>query len=233
MREIGAQPMIDLMRSLGVESHMDPYPSICLGTTDITLFEMVGAYTAFANQGVYSKPFFITRIEDKYGNILEEFSTESKPVLSEQTAYVMVELMRYIVKRGTAVRLWLPNYEYKLKSDIGGKTGTTQNHSDGWFMGYTPQLVAGAWVGGEDRFMRFDDMKYGQGASSALPIWALFFKSLYANPTLGYDTTAVFEKPKGRLTIELDCSKYDRYELLMQEKDDSIKAAKGYGSEYD
>ncbi len=210
MKQIGPQPLIDLTRRLGIVSHIDPYPSICLGTPDITVQEMVGAYTAFANKGVYTKPIFITHIEDKNGNLIQSFPTESIEVMSEQTAWIMVEMLRYIVKTGTGTRLWSSRYEYQLKNDIGGKTGTTQNHSDGWFLGITPQLIAGVWVGGEDRFMRFERMSLGQGASMALPIWALFFKSIYENPALGYDTEITFEKPKQKLTIELDCSRYEK-----------------------
>ena len=217
--------MIDLMRALGINSPIDPYPSICLGTTDLTLQEMVGAYTAYANKGIYSKPFYVTRIEDKNGNVIQEFPTESKQAMSEQTAWVMVQMLQYIVKQGTGMRLWLPRYGYELKNQIGGKTGTTQNHSDGWFMGITPQLVAGAWVGGEDRFMRFESMKYGQGASSALPIWASFFKSVYAD-SIGYDPAATFEKPRQKLTIEMDCSRYEK------ESEFEFKP-KSYGDDYD
>lgn len=227
MKQIGPQPVIDLVRRLGITSPIDPYPSICLGTPDLTLEEMVGAYTAFANKGVFSKPTFITRIEDKNGNVIQDFPTESIEAMSEQTAYIMVEMLRYVVRHGTGVRLWLPSYEYQLKGDIGGKTGTTQNHSDGWFMGITPQLIAGVWVGGEDRFMRFESMKYGQGASSALPIWALFFKSVYADSTLGISPEVKFEKPQQRLTIELDCTKYDKFGT----NEDPFKTSKGYGED--
>lgn len=227
MKQIGPQPVIDLVRRLGITSPIDPYPSICLGTPDLTLEEMVGAYTAFANKGVFSKPSFITRIEDKNGNVIQDFPTESIEAMSEQTAYIMVEMLRYVVRHGTGVRLWLPSYEYQLKGDIGGKTGTTQNHSDGWFMGITPQLIAGVWVGGEDRFMRFESMKYGQGASSALPIWALFFKSVYADSTLGISPEVKFEKPQQRLTIELDCTKYDKFGT----NEDPFKTSKGYGED--
>lgn len=227
MKQIGPQPVIDLVRKLGITSPIDPYPSICLGTPDLTLEEMVGAYTAFANKGVYSKPSFITRIEDKNGNVIQDFPTESIEAMSEQTAYIMVEMLRYVVRHGTGVRLWLPTYEYQLKGDIGGKTGTTQNHSDGWFMGITPQLIAGVWVGGEDRFMRFETMKYGQGASSALPIWALFFKSVYADSTLGISPDIKFEQPQQRLTIELDCTRYDKFGT----NEDPFKTSKGYGED--
>jgi penicillin-binding protein 1A len=226
MKEIRPQPMIDLMRSLGIESPIDPFPSLCLGTADLTLLEMTGAYTAYANRGIYSKPIYVTRIEDKNGNVIQEFPAEGREAMSEQTAFVMVQMLQYIVRRGTGMRLWLPQYGYELKNDIGGKTGTTQNHSDGWFMGITPQLVAGAWVGGEDRFMRFESMKYGQGASSALPIWATFFKTLYADTTIGYEPSATFEKPHQKLTIELDCSKYEKVEDL------EFKP-KSYGEEFD
>ncbi|HXH19235.1 MAG TPA: transglycosylase domain-containing protein [Chitinophagales bacterium] len=226
MKELQPQPLIDLMRSLGIESPVDPYPSICLGTTDLTLLEMTGAYTAYANKGVYSKPIFITRIEDKNGNVIQEFPNESHEVMDESTAYAMVEMLRYIVRHGTAMRLWLPQYGYELKNDIGGKTGTTQNHSDGWFMGITPQLIAGVWVGGEDRFMRFETMKYGQGASSALPIWASFFKSVYADTSIGYSPALTFEKPAHKLPIELDCSRYEK-EFSFESK------PREYGEEFD
>ena len=226
MKEIRPQPLIDFMRTLGIESPMDPYPSLCMGTADIMLLQMTGAYTAYANKGVYSKPFYISRIEDKNGTVILEFAPESREVMSEQTAWVMVEMLRHIVKHGTGRRLWFPSHGYELKSDIGGKTGTTQNHSDGWFMGITPQLVAGVWVGGEDRFMRFDNMKYGQGAASALPIWAHFFKSVYADTTLGYDPEIKFEKPLKKLTIETDCSRYEK------ESEFEFKP-RSYGEEFD
>ncbi|GIV33666.1 MAG: penicillin-binding protein 1A [Chitinophagales bacterium] len=209
MKQMSPQAVIDFTRKFGIQSPIDPYPSICLGTADLTLYEMVGAYTAFANKGIYSKPFYISRIEDKNGNLIQEFHPESQEAMSEQTAYIMVEMLRYVVNHGTGIRLRLPSYGYQLKMDIGGKTGTTQNHSDGWFIGITPELIGGVWVGGEDRFMRFENMKYGQGASTALPIWALFFKSVFANDSLGYDPNAQFEKPAQKLTITLDCSRYE------------------------
>ncbi len=209
MKEIGPQPVIDLARKLGIRSHIDPYPAIALGTADISLMEMVGAYTAFANKGFYTEPIFVSRIEDKNGNIIYEGVPEKREALDEQTAYIMVDMLRGVtMSGGTAVRLRSPRY-YALTGDMGGKTGTTQNHSDGWFMGITPDLVAGAWTGGEDRFMRFRSLEYGQGARMAMPIWGLFFQKLYADKELGYDMDKKFEKPKSRMTIELDCSKYE------------------------
>lgn len=217
IKQIGPQPIINLVRRLGITSHIDPYPSICLGTPDISLMEMIGAYTAFANKGMYSKPYYISRIEDKNGNIIQEFTPNRTEVLSEETTWAMVNMFRDVVQNGTGKRVWLPSYPYKLNFlDVGGKTGTTQNHSDGWFMGITPDLIAGSWVGCEDRFVRFRNIRDGQGASTALPIWAGFFKGLYENDSLytelGFDPSRKFEEPKEDIGIELDCSKYETEE---------------------
>lgn len=205
MKQIGPQPVIDMARRLGITSHIDPYPSICLGTPDISLLEMVGAYTAFANSGVYSKPFFVTRIVDKNGNLVQEFPAEKTEALSEQTAYAMVELLRNVTTYGTGARL---RGMYKIAADMGGKTGTTQNQSDGWFMGITPQLVAGSWAGCEDRFVRFRSLEMGQGARTAMPVWALFFQKVYEDKSLGYDINTRFASPSVPTTIEIDCNKY-------------------------
>ncbi len=205
MKQIGPQPVIDLVRRLGITSHIDPYPSICLGTPDISLMEMTGAYTAFANQGVYSKPHFIARIVDKNGNLIQEFPSERIEALSEQTAFAMAELLRNVTVYGTGARL---RGQYKLTGDLGGKTGTTQNQSDGWFMGFTPYLVAGSWAGCEDRFVRFRSLEMGQGARTAMPVWALFFQKVVQDKTLGYDYDAKFLPPTNDISLELDCNKY-------------------------
>ncbi len=205
MKQIGPQPVIDMVRRLGITSHIDPYPSICLGTPDISLMEMTGAYTAFANSGVYSKPTFVTRIVDKNGNVVQEFPAEKTEALSEQTAYAMVELLRNVTTYGTGARL---RGMYKIAADMGGKTGTTQNQSDGWFMGITPQLVAGSWAGCDDRFVRFRSLEMGQGARTAMPVWALFFQKVYADKSLGYDINTRFTSPSTPTTIEIDCNKY-------------------------
>jgi len=226
--KVKPQNVIKLIRKLGITSHIDPYPSICLGTPDITLFEMAGSYTAFANRGVRTKPLFMSRLEDKNGNIIQEFPSERVEAMSEQTTYIMIQMLRNVIRKGTGLRLIIRKYPYQLKMDIAGKTGTTQNHSDGWFIGLTPELLAGVWVGGEDRFMRFRRIDLGQGASMALPIWGLFFKKLYEDETFGFDTKMKFEKTKSPMTIELDCSKYET-----EKNDEYSPSPKTYGSEFE
>ena len=168
MHQMNPEALITKVRDMGIEdeTQIDPVPAICLGTPDISLFEMVGAYTTFVNKGKYTQPIFISRIEDKYGNVIQDFNPRTKEVLSEKTAYVMIELMRNVISSGTGRKL---RYMYDLKNEIVGKTGTTQNQSDGWFIGLTPDLIAGAWVGCEDRFVRFRTIRYGQGAALASP----------------------------------------------------------------
>ena len=205
MKQFGPAAVVEFARNVGITSPLDPVPSLCLGTADISLYEMTGAYSTFANKGTWIEPTFITRIEDRNGKVLEEFIPDSKEVLSEEKAYLMVNLMEGVVSSGTGVRL---RYKYNLNTAIAGKTGTTQNNSDGWFMGITPDLVAGAWVGGEDRSVHFDNTSEGQGASMALPIWAYFFQRVYADKTITISKGA-FEKPKRKMMMDLDCSKYD------------------------
>lgn len=232
IKQIGPQPVVNLVRRLGITSPIDPYPSISLGTPGISLMQMLGSYTAFANKGVFSKPIYISRIEDKNGNVIQEFTPNRTEVLSEETAWVMVEMLRNVVQHGTGKRVWLPSYPYHLNYlDIGGKTGTTQNHSDGWFMGITPDLIAGTWVGCEDRFVRFRTLREGQGANTALPIWAGFFKHVFENDTLysnlGLDPNKKFESPENDLSIELDCSKYNNSE------EEDFDENNFYGSEFE
>ena len=181
MHEITPEAVRDLAIQMGIRSEIPLQPSICLGTADVSLFEMVGAYTTYANRGVYTEPFFVTRITDRNGNVIADFSGSQREVLDEKTCYTMVEIMRHVVAGGTAQRL---NYRYQLKGDIIGKTGTTQNNSDGWFMGAYPDLVAGSWVGCDDRYIRFNSTQLGQGASTALPVWALFFQKVIADSNL-------------------------------------------------
>ncbi|GHU86846.1 hypothetical protein FACS1894153_4460 [Bacteroidia bacterium] len=177
------QTVIDLARKMGITSPIDPVPSICLGSCDLSVYEMTGAFSTFVNEGLYIKPTFITRIEDKHGNILETFVPESNEAISKDAAYMTVRLLQGVVDAGTGVRL---RYKYGLNGAIAGKTGTTQNQSDGWFMGCLPRLVTGVWVGGEVRSIHFRSITYGQGANMALPIWALFAKRLYSDKTLDY-----------------------------------------------
>lgn len=206
MKQLGPQPMIDLARRMGITSDMPPYPSICLGVPDISVYEMTGAYGTFANKGTYSKPRYLLRIEDNKGSVIQDFTTKQVEVISEQVAYVMVKMLRNVVDYGTGSRI---RNRYGITSEMGGKTGTTQDNTDGWFMGFTPQIVGGCWVGGDDRIIRFKSMFYGQGASMALPIWAYFIKSCYADKSLDISPNAHFPQPEGEMTIETDCGKYN------------------------
>jgi len=201
-----AEGSIQIARSMGIRSDMEPYPSICVGIPEVLLVELVGAYCTFANKGVYTKPLFVTRIEDKNGNILATFQPARHEAISEETAYIMIDLMKGVTQYGTSIRL---RYMYNFKGEIAGKTGTTNNHSDGWFMGITPNLVSGVWVGGEERSIHFRSMEHGQGARMAMPIWAKYMQKVYADSTLGYSESDRFEKPLKKLSIELDCKKYD------------------------
>lgn len=216
---VGPQMVVDLANKLGIESNMLPVPSIALGTPDISVYEMVGAYATFANQGVYTKPVMITNIEDKNGTILYQFKPETRDVISEETAYVSVKLLEGVTQSGSGIRLRgkgadsyradyreiITGYPYEFTNPIAGKTGTTQNQSDGWFMGMVPNLVTGVWVGAEDRAAHFASITYGQGAAMALPIWGLYMKSCYADNELNISKDD-FVAPKN-LSITIDCSK--------------------------
>ena len=208
MHEIGPQSVVELVKTMGVKSDIPVQPSICLGTPDVSLMEMVGAYTTYANKGTHVEPIFITRIEDRNGNVLQDFVANKNEALDEQTCYVMDELLRNVVLGGTAVRL---RYRFHLMNDIFGKTGTTQSYADGWFIGCTPDLIAGSWVGCDDRYIRFHSMENGQGATTALPIWAYFFQKVYSD-SLHFKNEINpehrFEAPKEKITIEMDCSKF-------------------------
>ena len=170
--------VVDIMRKMGITGDIPAVPSLVLGTPEISLYEMVGAYCTYVNKGVYISPILVTRIEDKTGVVLTEFKTHKEEAFGEETAYKMLNLLQGVVNEGTGIRLRL---KYQLYSQIGGKTGTSQNQSDGWFIGVTPNLVSGVWVGGEFRSIHFNNIAFGQGANTALPIWALYMKSVYAD----------------------------------------------------
>lgn len=206
MKKFGPRAVVNLARRMGITAPLDPVPALCLGVADISVYEMVGANSTFANQGRYMQPIFVTRIEDKNGKVLEEFVPNTDEVFNEEKAYVMCELMKGVVLYGTGSEL---RYKYKLTNPIAGKTGTTQNNSDGWFIGMTPDLVAGAWVGGEDRSVHFNTMEYGQGARMALPIWGKFFSRVYGDKSIKI-SKGDFYRPAHMSEIELDCSKYDK-----------------------
>lgn len=204
MKQFNPQSVVEVMRKMGVYSPIDPVPSLFLGTSEITLYEMVGAFGTFGNKGVYTQPYFITRIEDKYGNVIATFSPERHDAVDEQTAYLMTYLLQNVVDQGTGNRLrWHEDYG-QFEGPIAGKTGTTQDQADGWFMGFTPQLVAGAWTGADLLHIHFPLLRDGQGANMALPIWGRFMKKVYADKTLEYNEDAEFEKPMN-FTIDLNC----------------------------
>lgn len=205
MKQFGPDAVIQIARKMGITAPLDPYPSIALGTADISVYEMVGAYATFANKGVYTQPQYILRIEDKNGIVLQEFVPRKVEAISEETAYLMLNLLQGVTQYGTGLRL--RGSKYGFTNPIAGKTGTTQNNSDGWFVGITPELVAGAWAGCEDRAIHFRSTQLGQGANTALPVWGLFMKKVYADPALQY-SKGEFEKPEKPLGVELDCSKY-------------------------
>jgi penicillin-binding protein 1A len=190
---------------MGIVNDLEPYPSICLGTMDLSVYEMVGAFGTYANKGVYVKPYYIQSITDKNGTVLFTQMPETEQAMSEQTSYVMLKMMERAAY-GTAARL---RYKYNLQNPIACKTGTTQNQSDGWFIGVTPDLAAGAWVGNDHRAIHFRSLQGGSGADMALPIWAYFFQKVQADKSLKLNF-GDFEVPKRDLTINLDCYKHEQ-----------------------
>ena len=189
MKQLGSLSMVSQMRKMGVGGFIDPVASLCVGSADLSVYDMVTAYNTFPSGGVYTSPVFVTRIEDSDGNILGQFSDRSREVLSQRAAGAMVQMMRAVVDNGTAVRL---RFRYGLKGEIAGKTGTTNDNSDGWFIGYTPKITAGVWVGAEDRYVHFTRTDLGQGANMALPIWGLWMQKVLADGTLGISASDVF-----------------------------------------
>ena len=226
MSLIGPENVVTKARSLGIESELAPVLSLALGVSDVSVYELVGAYSAFANGGTWTKPFYIMRIEDKNGEVIQDFVPQQKQALSEEDAYLMLHMLQGTVQEqgGTARRL---DYQWQLLTngnEVGAKTGTTQNYSDGWFIGVTKDLVAGVWVGGDDRAVHFPSITHGQGAYMALPIWARFMTDVYANDSLGYEK-GPFAKPRRPLSVTLDCSRYgltDPSDSLLQQRLDSL-----------
>ena len=187
------EQLVRLMRSFGIEGQLDPVVSLCLGPCEVSVKEMVDAYTTFPNKGIRVEPIYVTRIEDNNGNVLATFMPKTYEIISETTSYKMIYMLRNVMDHGTGVRA---RFRYGLKVPMGGKTGTSQNHSDGWFVGFTPSLVSGVWVGGEDRSIHFDNMSAGQGANMALPIWAMYMQKVYADEELGYSVEEQFDVPE-------------------------------------
>lgn len=207
MQQFKPTAVTDLMRKMGVRSFIDPVPSIFLGTSDIKLEEMVGAYGTFANKGVYTRPMYVTRIDDKNGNTISIFKPKIEEVLSEEQAYLMLNLLQGVVNTGSGRRMRVDPYNFK--NQIGGKTGTTQNHSNGWFMGVTPNLIGGVWSGWEDQAIHFETLGEGQGANMALPVFANFLQKVYSDPQFGIMEADEFERPSD-FKMELDCDKVKR-----------------------
>ena len=238
--KVGPKPVADLARNLGVSSNIPNVPAIALGTPDLSVYEMVGAYGAFANKGIYVEPVMVTKIEDKNGTIVYQSKPNTKDVISEESSYVTLKLLEGVTKFGSGARLRhniaedernyvynnvVTGYPYEFKNDIAGKTGTTQNQSDGWFIGMVPNLVTGVWVGGEDRSIHFKEITYGQGATMSLPIWGLFMNKCYADEELNVSKDP-FPEPEV-LNIELDCSKVITPEIENEEND--VKDLLGIG----
>ncbi|WP_462318358.1 penicillin-binding protein 1A [Marinilabilia sp.] len=205
LKQFNPEAVVNLIQDMGIKSPMDPVPSIVLGVPEFGLDEMVSAYCTYANKGVHVEPLMVTRIEDRYGNVISNFNPRKKEVLSEETAFLMLNLLEGVINQGTGIRL---RYRYQFDAQIGGKTGTSQNHSDGWFMGVTPNLVTGVWVGGEDRDIHFDNIGLGQGANMALPIWALYMQRVYENEDIPVTQEDQFEEPVN-FNINLVCPDED------------------------
>ncbi len=194
MSRLNPNQFVNILHKFGI-NNPDIHPSLalCLGPCEVTVGEMVSAYTTFANNGIRVAPVFVTRIEDNEGNVISEFQPRMNEVISSASAYKMLVELMAVVNEGTAGRL---RYKFEIPGEIGGKTGTTNRNSDAWFVGFTPQLVSGVWVGGEDRDIHFDSMRMGQGATMALPIWAYFMKKVYRDKSLPYNPDSVFDVPE-------------------------------------
>ena len=202
MKQYGPQAMVEMMRKMGVGSFLDPVPPLCVGAANISLYEMVAAYNTFPSKGMYTRPIFVTRIEDNMGNVLATFSTTRKEAISDRTAYLMANLMQGVVNGGTGYAL---RSRFGLTGEMAGKTGTTNDNADGWFIGYTPQLTAGAWAGFEDMQVHFAALANGGGSASALPIWGYFMQSVRKDPSLApYYNVEAFESP-GNFELNLNC----------------------------
>ena len=215
MKQYGPRAMVEMMRKMGIGTFLDPTYSLCVGAADICVYDMVAAYNTFPSRGVYVSPIFVTHIEDNLGNIIGEFHTTKREAIGEHQAYLMANLMQGVVNSGTGIRL---RAKYGLKGEIAGKTGTTNNHSDGWFIGYTPTITAGVWVGAEDPQIHFESLSLGGGSNMALPIWGLFMQKVLKDGTLGVTEYDSFI-PTG-ITLNLDCSGDDGdVEVVVQDEE--------------
>lgn len=219
MNEVKPMPVAELTKKMGITSDVPPYPSICLGTFNASVFDMTGAYSVFANHGTWTEPTYILRIEDKNGNVIYTHTPKVVQAMDAQTAYVMTYMLKGVIEDGTGSRLIR---KYGFHNPVGGKTGTTQDNSDGWFMGITPQLVTGVWTGCEDRDIHFRSTHLGEGANTALPIFAGFMKRVYDNPALGIKRNVDFDAPKNGLSITIDCNVYQQQQQGTGEVDKKL-----------
>ncbi len=219
MKEVKPQPVVDLIKKMGITSKVDVVPSICLGVFDASVYDMTGAYSVFANHGTWTEPTCLLRIEDRNGNVIYTHTPKIVQVMDAPSAYVMTYMLKGVIEDGTGSRL---RYKYGLTNPIGGKTGTTQNNSDGWFIGITPQLVTGVWTGCEDRDIHFRSTRLGEGANTALPVFAIYMKKVYANETLGISKKADFDPPKTDAPIVIDCNVYKQQKKETTEVDKKL-----------
>jgi len=217
MKQFGPQAMAQMMHKMGISSHVDEVYSLCVGPADIALYEMVPAFNTFPSKGVFVSPLLVTRIEDGQGNTLGEFTNQKKEAISEYSAYLMANLMQGVVNQGTGSRL---RAVFGFKGEIAGKTGTTNDNSDGWFIGYTPTLTTGVWVGAEDRQVHFKSLALGSGSNMALPIWGYFMQKVFADPTTGVSQDDRFSAPAG-ISLNLDCSGGDEDTGASQKTEES------------
>ncbi len=220
MQALGAENVVEFAHRVGIESDLDAVPSLCLGVSDVSLYELVGAYSTFVNGGISTQPLFITRIEDKNGNVIENFVPKTRQAIDEQSAYKMVYMLRGGAEEEGGSSLGLPR-ELRIDNEIGGKTGTTNDASDGWYMGATHDLVTGVWVGGDERAVRFPSWDFGQGARTARPIWAKYMMAVYNDASTGI-VKGQFKRPSTGLDVSLDCGRYtelpDSIELRDEEQ---------------
>jgi len=207
IQKVGPPTVVEYASKMGIHSPIEPVYSIALGTMDLNVLELTSGYGTILNLGKWMEPYFIDRIEDKNGNVLFQHTTNSREALSPKTAYMMIDMLKTVISKGTGSALrWMAQLHWAL--DIAGKTGTTQNHSDGWFVGFTPHFVAGVWVGCDDRNVHFQKITYGQGAAMAMPIWGKFAKKVYDDPSIGFNVFDKFRKPIDFNDEWLDCKKY-------------------------